>query len=1326
MRQHASASCSPSVWWMMFKRLPNVAKVTITPDRGADIAAYGAELDRLQAKFDPLFAAQKRYESALQQINQAQQVGAISASQAIDLKLKETNAYNALASAAANAAAANKRYAEAAVAKVTVTPDRGSDIAAYGQELDRLRAKYNPLYAVTVNYKTAVSEIREAHKAGAISADEMTAAISRNRQATLASIEAIKGRNSATNGDRNSQFRRQNLTYQVFDVAQSTALGMPLAMVAMQQGPQIIQMYAGQGGVNAALKDLGTVAAGAGRLITPLSVSIGGLATVAAVGAAAWSGYLSSIKEVETAANGLGRAVAGSAASMEAAAQAGAASAGISVKAARSMEAAFLRTGRIGNENYEGLISISKDFAATIGTDAASAGQALADLFADPAKAAQTLYQQYGLIDAATARQATNLAAQNRQSEAQAVLLKALPPQLASAAEATTALGRAWNGVSTASSDAFDWMGKTIDKAAGIKTLAERIAGLRNQLSVGGPTGRGARGADKIQAELDALLAQQASEQAAEAERQRKAEQNRLSVAAIGAAEASPSNADALKRQSLTNSIAAMNVDLSGPGVTDEQRKMVTTAIEAQTRALDALNNRQSRANELDRLDIQIQNERNPLVRADLEARRTQLQLADQELGSEKVSAEAARARNRVIQETIASSQTQAADMASEVAVRARLAAQVAAGTLTASQAQTQMESEIQLRPLIAAAAKAEGKEKEQLLAVIEQLRSGYSGLAAAQREANVASYMRDQKLGNDRLGFQIGIAGKSQTEQTGLLAQYDAELKIRELGLEASSAQANQIRRGASAQAQMNAELSRTSEAWSSIRKSSESAIDGIVDGLSSGDISGALEGISKDIQKTVLDLAVKNPLKNALTGSNYGTLADVGGVKGVASNLLGDSKSVGSMAVTAGTAMINGGVAGTGIAPAGLQAANTNTAGTSSANALTGLGQSMSSAGNYKGSGVDPRLTDILNTAAQRTPGYKVDAISGFRAGDPRFHGKGLATDVQLTDLASGKKLGNYQDASSFGSYEKFAQTARSVQMEKYPELANQFRWGGYFGGGKGKYGALDTMHFDLGGDKTGMGGGSWDKGLTSAQSSLWPGIQSSSTKAADALNRFSTGTAAANQNLGTFGNGLGQLGNGLTNLISGGGNAAAAGGGSQNIFGSLASSFSKGTTNLMSSLFGGSVDPTSIFWRPNTTFSSFLGFDSGGYTGAGGRKEPAGVVHKGEVVWSQDDVARAGGAATVDAMRLGYRGYDKGGVVGGSGGAAQSSNDNGGGNITVHNYSKANVQAEQTTDASGRRQTKFVIADMTGDAIGTKGGKASKTIEQQYGLKKKGIAR
>lgn len=46
--------------------------------------------------------------------------------------------------------------------------------------------------------------------------------------------------------------------------------------------------------------------------------------------------------------------------------------------------------------------------------------------------------------------------------------------------------------------------------------------------------------------------------------------------------------------------------------------------------------------------------------------------------------------------------------------------------------------------------------------------------------------------------------------------------------------------------------------------------------------------------------------------------------------------------------------------------------------------------------------------------------------------------------------------------------------------------------------------------------------------------------------------------------------------------------------------------------------------------------VGFSSGGYTGPGGKYDIAGTVHKGEVVFSQEDVARWGGPSNVESLR------------------------------------------------------------------------------------------
>lgn len=153
----------------------------------------------------------------------------------------------------------------------------------------------------------------------------------------------------------------------------------------------------------------------------------------------------------------------------------------------------------------------------------------------------------------------------------------------------------------------------------------------------------------------------------------------------------------------------------------------------------------------------------------------------------------------------------------------------------------------------------------------------------------------------------------------------------------------------------------------------------------------------------------------------------------------------------------------------------------------------QAMEFVGNYK-AGVDQRLTDILEQSSKKfeaATGMDVRASSGFRPGDPRFHGKGMATDVQL--WKDGKLLDNYQNADTFKQYEMFAQQVKRDQMEMFPELNQDLRWGGYFSGGKGKYGAMDPMHFDLGGRRVGMAGGSWEQGLTGDMRAKWPGAES-----------------------------------------------------------------------------------------------------------------------------------------------------------------------------------------------------------------------------------------
>lgn len=58
--------------------------------------------------------------------------------------------------------------------------------------------------------------------------------------------------------------------------------------------------------------------------------------------------------------------------------------------------------------------------------------------------------------------------------------------------------------------------------------------------------------------------------------------------------------------------------------------------------------------------------------------------------------------------------------------------------------------------------------------------------------------------------------------------------------------------------------------------------------------------------------------------------------------------------------------------------------------------------------------------------------------------------------------------------------------------------------------------------------------------------------------------------------------------------------------------------------------------------------LGFAGGGYTGGGGKYDPAGIVHRGEYVMDAETVRKAGGPAMFDALRANLRGYAGGGYV------------------------------------------------------------------------------
>lgn len=172
-------------------------------------------------------------------------------------------------------------------------------VAKAAGDLDRISAAAKRAEQAATGMSDRVSaagrRVEASNTAVAASANRVAASVSR-MSAPISQVEAAYDRATmaakrfVVANDNAASFRRRNLTYQLFDVGQMAALGQNPAMLLMQQGPQIAQIYAGNGGVNAAFKDLGAILGG-------IATKIGPLAALAGIAAAGFFGLQQAIQD---------------------------------------------------------------------------------------------------------------------------------------------------------------------------------------------------------------------------------------------------------------------------------------------------------------------------------------------------------------------------------------------------------------------------------------------------------------------------------------------------------------------------------------------------------------------------------------------------------------------------------------------------------------------------------------------------------------------------------------------------------------------------------------------------------------------------------------------------------------------------------------------------------------------------------------------------------------------------------------------------------------------------------------------------------------------
>lgn len=282
------------------------------------------------------------------------------------------------------------------------------------------------------------------------------------------------------------------------------------------------------------------------------------------------------------------------------------------------------------------------------------------------------------------------------------------------------------------------------------------------------------------------------------------------------------------------------------------------------------------------------------------DVRRHRIELAERRAlaEAEHALAEASRERARALSETLASARLDL-DLVGKSAVEV-----------------DRLRMEHQLLSELRREAAQNGVEASQQ--EIDAIRAAAAETANLRAIAGARELIRTKAEELEMLRVETALVGASDAMRAQLLARLDAERDIRERGIDAMGEEAQRIRAANAALAEQQTVLERLEDAWGAVQSAGESMIDTVFDRLLDGDLEGALRSIGDEMLKLSMQLGVTNPLKNAVFGTNYGTFGDLGGWSGIAGRLFGGGdraaasmfggQAVASMSVSAGTVILSG----------------------------------------------------------------------------------------------------------------------------------------------------------------------------------------------------------------------------------------------------------------------------------------------------------------------------------------------------------------------------------------------------------------------------------
>ncbi|HEY0184126.1 MAG TPA: phage tail length tape measure family protein [Rhodopila sp.] len=486
----------------------DLAMATATAD--AALAAGSASVEQRNTVVDAASVKVQALTAALAAMTQANQGAASIQSQLV----ARTEAQTAAVAAAAEAQA---RF-NATLGVQSAGPSyaaRAADIVAYGQAMDALRAKYNPLFAVSKQYEATLDEIAYAEKVGALSSAEAAAAIDRTTIAfaaanaplqniTTGTKAATASSNEMAAGHNQASFATRQLGVQVSQLVSGIATGQPVMMALIQQGHQVgdVMLSSGIG-----VKGMASAVAG---MITPTVAAVAGAAALAAgvylLGSSAETNARS-LLSLQTALRATRDDFGAMGAEAAAAAKAVAASGNFSLSEVRSAAQSIASVpGFVGTQaQLQALILAAGDLATVMGVTLPAEAAKLAQAMQDPGKAAQELADVHfkgmnqALADSITLQAASGDKAgafARYLDTAKAASIGAADDGLTPLQKAMNDLGKAFNDRAADGQSFADVVGGAVTGAAtlalnAVAAMVRGISAARAALSSGPGTGSG-------------------------------------------------------------------------------------------------------------------------------------------------------------------------------------------------------------------------------------------------------------------------------------------------------------------------------------------------------------------------------------------------------------------------------------------------------------------------------------------------------------------------------------------------------------------------------------------------------------------------------------------------------------------------------------------------------------------------------------------------------------------------------------------------------------------------------------------------------------------